>query len=271
MRHRLTDRVRRRVPYSQRRSPRAARRFAAHGAAGLVAVLVLLGPGTVASGLTNAKFESGSLEGWRALGNASFESSYTSIDVFGRAFLGGPIEAVEGECFAVIRNDLDTAAGVSETEAALGVDNGTLAALSSDVLLGVSSIRRSFSVAPGDTLSLQWSFDGDTDLGNPFVGDDFGLLTIEGEAFRLGSVLSGPPIWEGFQPFEYEFTSGGEVTLGLGVVEVLDAAGSQAKSRLLIDDVDLRRIEQTVTPEPTGLAALGLIALLGVRPGRRGG
>jgi hypothetical protein len=121
-----------------------------------------------------------------------------------------------------------------------------------------SAIFTEFTVLAGQTLSFQWQM-ATRDVGAGF-GLDYAFVAIGDTLFNLGSAAQATLPGSGdylaqtaWQTFSHTFAQGGTYRVALGVVDVLDFAGSTALSVSAV----------TAVPEPESvamlLAGLGLV------------
>jgi hypothetical protein len=161
----------------------------------------------------------------------------------------------------------EVTASFPDLESLLGLGAGALdpAPLNFVYASEGSALFQSVSVQAGDVLGFDWTF-----LSNDDGGADYAFLVIDGAVFDLStgsSLTSGTTYSYGFttgpQLFQSTpFASAGTVTIGFGVVDVIDGFSTSA---LIIDNVALAPI-----PEPSAFAALaGLGAHAQAAPRRR--
>jgi hypothetical protein len=129
-----------------------------------------------------------------------------------------------------------------------------------------SALLRSVQVSAGDRLSFDWMLSTMDTAGAGF-GLDYAFVVIGGQRFDLGTAaqadVPGAPyaMQTGWSRFDYVFTTGGTVSLGIGVVDVFDYTAS---TQLQLDNFSI-----TAVPEPEAhalmLAGLGLLGAVARR------
>jgi predicted heme/steroid binding protein len=160
----------------------------------------------------------------------------------------------------------EVTASFPDLESLLGLGAGALdpAPLNFVYASEGSALFQSVSVQAGDVLGFDWTF-----LSNDDGGADYAFLVIDGAVFDLStgsSLTSGTTYSYGFttgpQLFQSTpFASAGTVTIGFGVVDVIDGFSTSA---LIIDNVALAPI-----PEPSAFAALAGLGALALAATRR--
>jgi hypothetical protein len=152
----------------------------------------------------------------------------------------------------------DPLLGGWDLESALGFAPGAFDLSVLEQVTEGSAIFTEFTVLAGQTLSFQWQM-ATRDVGAGF-GLDYAFVAIGDTLFNLGSAAqatlpgSGDYLAQtGWQTFSHTFAQGGTYRVVLGVVDVLDFAGSTALSVSAV----------TAVPEPQSiamlLAGLGLV------------
>lgn len=99
-----------------------------------------------------------------------------------------------------------------------------------------SLVRQSFMLAAGDTLSFTWSF---ASVDDQFK--DHAFVVLNGQVITLATAPSTAS-----STFDYTFSSGGMVTLALGVIDTGDVLG--------VSSLTISGLTVTVVPEPATLA-----------------
>lgn len=203
-------------------------------AACAAALLLQLGaaPESQAVGVTNGSFESGTFEGWAAIGVTSIATA---------SFGSGP---TEGNYQALLTNGTGSVSDAA-LEAFLGVPAGTLDALSATLpgspnAIEGSAIKQSITVNAGDTVSFDFNFL--TNENPPTFFNDFAFVVTQfstalshADAAFLPS-LTVFNLETGFQTFSETMPSSGTFSLGIGIVDAGDAFFDAA---LLIDRVSV--------------------------------
>lgn len=143
-----------------------------------------------------------------------------------------------------------------DLELELGLEDGSLGFDSGDTSGG---INRTFTVQSGDVLSFYWNF-----LTNHNTPDsqrnDYAFVSVNDEIIRLADTFSDfttPGLYgfaqhTGKQKFSYVFTTTGDYTIGLGVIDVFDDTTTSA---LFVQAVPV--------PEPEPLTILGAATAMG--------
>lgn len=145
----------------------------------------------------------------------------------------------------------DPLLGGWDLESALGFAPGAFDLSVLEQVTEGSAIFTEFTVLAGQTLSFEWQM-STRDVGAGF-GLDYAFVAIGDTLFNLGSAAqatlpgSGDYLAQtGWQTFSHTFAQGGTYRVALGVVDVLDFAGSTALSVSAV----------TAVPEPQSVAML---------------
>jgi hypothetical protein len=238
-----------------------------------IAILASLLPTTAKAAIINGSFENG-LDDWQTIGDYRVDSAQgnsqaflstafnevISVDSNGQEIRGGnasPVTFITG----VAENSLEGFLGVSQFFGDSSLTNS----------IEGSAVKQTFAANAGETVSFSWNF-----LTNEAVGDnansnfnDFAFVTLSDNSqnlfFRLADTTteflasSNPSFFEetGFQTFSYTLPTGGEYTLGIGVVDVGEPT---VISGLLIDDV---QASPQAIPETNSAVSLLLLAAMG--------
>ena len=162
-----------------------------------------------------------------------FGEGESEVEVVGSAFGEG---ATDGESMALLHTDGEGAASQLEIEAFLGLAPGALDTLNDGDAVAGQAIKRALSVEAGDVITFDFNF-----IAGDFLFNDFGFVTINGEAVELADVISvvGSGSSSGFQTFTFTATESGSLVIGMGVMNdtttVLD-------SHLLIDNLRINDV-----------------------------
>ncbi len=183
--------------------------------------------------IINGSFENG-FNGWDTIGNNSIQPG---------AFLGsGP---TDGTNQALSINS----SGVPDfsLESFLGLTSGSLDGLGNGNATVGSAIKQTFTANAGDTISFDYNF-LTTETTPSFFNDfSFVSLTSVEELADTNSSFVGfvTPIAQetGFTTFTQTIAASGTYTLGIGVVNSIDAINA---SGILVDNVRIASV-----PEPT--------------------
>lgn len=221
---------------------------------------------------------------------APFASAATFSDTFDTGLSGwtalGDVALVNGTvalttASATFEDDIGLALNLSGHDPlAVGIPDGLeqglslpLGELDGDALSQAtegSALVRTFSVTAGDRLRFDWML-STVDTADSGFGLDYAFVVIDGQRIDLGTAASATPSGNapyaahtGWSTFEYVFTGSGSVTLGVGVVDVLDYTAS---SQLQLDNFSIAAV-----PEPETytmlIAGLGLIGAAARRRAR---
>ncbi len=229
----------------------------------LLAVVLLSGSHCFAGLVSNDSFES-AFASWAETGNTSIETAAFGVpppNLLNQALLNTGNGGVG-----------DNSVTVANLESFLNLTGGTLATVGpTPAASRGSAIKQSISgVSIGDTLSFSWNFV--TAETPPAIGTDFAFFSISrtggsNSASLLANTSSGlvPFAGGGFTAQTvyalggFTFLEAGDYTIGFGVVNSPDAF---IASGLLVDSVN-------TVPEPSALAGLGLLSLVGLLRRRR--
>ena len=191
----------------------------------------------------NGSFDSGAFAPWTTAGQTS---------VIGAL---GPVAPNDGPFQALL-----STGGSSVSDAVLaaffGIPAGAIDALVGSAIAG-SGIQQTFGVIAGEIYTFAYNFL--TNEGTPSVFNDTAFAVLNGQLFLLantnsafsGAAGTGFNEQTGWGTFAFIAPITGNLTLGFGVVDVLD---SVVDSALLVD---------ASVPEPAtlGLLGVGLLAL----------
>jgi hypothetical protein len=201
--------------------------------------------------LINGGFESGDFTGWSTIGETRIESA-----AFGSGPTEGAFQAFLSPAGRVEEPNtpVGNAVPAADLETFLALPAGSLDDISTGAVIEGSAIKRTFTARAGDVVSFDWNFltDEYTDLPEsafpptPDANDlAFVVITpLSTPLFRLADTFwtffLSPTAFLGETRFNERFSftipTTGTYMLGIGIVDVGDAAGS---SGLLIDNVVL--------------------------------
>lgn len=204
----------------------------------------------------------GGLTGWTVLGDVAIIDGVAALTTASASFEDdiGPSLNLSGKD--------PLAVGITDgLEQSLGL---ALGALDGDALSQAtegSAVLRSFNVSAGDRLSFDWML-STLDTAESGFGLDYAFIVIGGQRIDLATAASAAlpgsspyAAQTGWNTFEYVFSSSASVTLGIGVVDVLDAGAS---SQLRLDNFAIAAV-----PEPEAyamlIAGLGLVGAIARR------
>lgn len=222
----------------------------------LIPALALSFAAPFASAATFSDTFDNGLSGWTALGDVALVDGTVALTTASATF-----EDDIGLALNLSGND-PLAAGMPD-----GLEQGLslpLGAFDGDALSQAtegSALLRTFNVSAGDRLSFDWML-STMDTAETGFGLDYAFVGIDGQRIDLGTAASAASSGNtpyaahtGWSTFEYVFTGSGSVTLGVGVVDVLDYTAS---SQLQLDNFSIAAV-----PEPETyamlIAGLGLI------------
>jgi hypothetical protein len=183
---------------------------------------------------TISSFETGTLAGVSTIGNALITTS---------AYGATP---TDGQFQALLTTDFGAGgspASLTPLSTFLGINSSSLSGLGNGNPIEGSALKISgISAVAGQVLTLDWNFL--TDEKTPSFYNDFAFIFISSagtfELADTGAIFqfSPTPFIEetGYKSFEYQFTSNGTYTLGLGVLDSIDTA---VASGLLVDNIRL--------------------------------
>ena len=242
-----------------------------HSTAGVIS---LLGLGSLAiatpadAAVINGSFEN-DFNNWNTIGDVSTQTSS-----FGSSPTQGTSQALITNASSQNPDDFPEAAGTfnfsGNDTATVGVPGGLNDFLDipvsslpgSDSFLDFpqegAALQQTFTVQAGDMLSFDWNF-----LTNDTANRDYAFVALDGVSQLADTTASLSDSNTAFasetgsQNFSFEFSSGGEFTLALGVVDAGDVTQSSA---LLVDNV---QVTSQPTPVPEPLTILGSATALG--------
>jgi len=231
----------------------------------LIPALALSFAAPFASAATFSDTFDNGLSGWTALGDVAIVNGTVALTTASATF-----EDDIGLALNLSGHD-PLAAGMPD-----GLEQGLslpLGALDGDALSQAtegSALLRTFNVSAGDRLSFDWML-STMDTAASGFGLDYAFVVIDGQRIDLGTAASAAPSGNtpyaahtGWSTFEYVFAGSGSVTLGVGVVDVLDYTAS---SQLQLDNFAIAAV-----PEPETyamlIAGLGLIGAAARRRAR---
>jgi len=223
-----------------------------------LAVLAVLGAGSVSAGVINGGFESGDLTGWSFLG---------STMVLGAQ---GPIAPTGGSYMAEIASGGGaTQVDIPALESFLGLPAGSLASAFPGLYVPAygSAIAQTFSAGAGDTLTFNWNFATSEDVPSQYAG---AFLAIGGAGTMVAGLAdttrtdilnqsaagSGFSVMTAWGSATIVFEAAGTYTVGFGS---LQTQGSDMSSALFVDS------PESSVPEPSTLLLAVPAALLVIR------
>jgi len=231
----------------------------------LLPALVLCFATPFASAASFSDHFDGGLVGWTALGDVAIVDGVAALTTASASF-----EDDIGLALNLSGND-PLAVGMPDgLEQGLGLPLG---ALDGDVLSQAtegSALVRTFSVSAGDRLSFDWML-STLDTADNGLGLDYAFIVIGSQRIDLATAASAAQpgsspyaAQTGWNTFEYVFSTSASVTLGIGVVDVLDYGTS---SQLQLDNFAIAAV-----PEPETyamlIAGLGLVGAIARRRAR---
>lgn len=125
-----------------------------------------------------------------------------------------------------------------------------------------SAINTTIAAKTGDVLSFNWNFLTNDSSFDPEGVGDYAFLRVNDTVVKLGDTNSSLGLSStnfvqetGSQNFLYTFSTDGEYSLGLGIIDVIDTFDTSA---LVVNNIQLTSAK---TPEPTTI--FGLIISVG--------
>ena len=198
----------------------------------------------LAAGGAQAQANTGSLNGWDALGDVISQSGAITLT---SAYLDGDGDELHNVSGM-------SAHDVASLETAAGVAPYALDLSASEYATEGSIATQSFAVAAGQTLTFQWSFATHED-----VYQDHAFAVLGGQVFTLAT--AGQP-GAGWQTFSHTFASAGTVQFGIGVVDTVDVLG--------VSSLSVTNLAVSAVPEPqTALLMLAGVLAVGAVKRRR--
>jgi|GEM_PF-2205218 len=170
----------------------------------------------------NKGFEKGNLNNWQTAGSVAAKTSSSGY------------EPTEGKYQALLQN-IGQSASDTELETFLELEAGSLDAIGNGDVVEGSALKRTITVAAGDTLSFDWNFLTDESSQDY---KDFAFVML-GELNTLADINDVSSLFReqtGYSTYQHTFTKPGEYTVALGVVDVND---NSVKSGLLVDNFKL--------------------------------
>ena len=225
---------------------------------GSVVLSLGVGPATVAGSVGG--FESGSLEGWQAMGLPTVVEDYQR---YGWGLEPGPVvPALEGDFMVAMRSDMGVS--VADASAILGVDAAVFGDLTGEGATHVSAIWKTMDLSAGSTLSFLWAFDADTDFGNPDTDNDTAFLLIGDELITVESVYRQVIGGEhDGAVFQYTVGEDGPTTVAIGLIEALGESDLPGANLARVSDMSSTLLLDGVRAAPSPTACLGGLLLAG--------
>ncbi|BAZ48273.1 peptidase domain-containing protein [Nostoc sp. NIES-4103] len=201
-----------------------------------------LTPTTVSAAVLNGSFETGDFSNWITTGQTTVEDFNFGVT---------PADAGYQAVLETLQ-DTTTVSG-SDLESFLGLSNGSL---TTDGVIEGSAIKQTIVASSGDILSFSWNFLTDQ-VPPDSTFNDFAFFSLGNTVSSLADTFTPTTISfsrlaleTGYQTYSYTIPVAGTYTLGFGVV---DAGDSAVNSALVIDNVKLQAVDESMSS--TGVAA----------------
>ncbi|MGB7444135.1 MAG: hypothetical protein WA919_23970 [Coleofasciculaceae cyanobacterium] len=219
----------------------------------LSSVIGVFGVSLSSVAIVNGGFETGDFSQWQTLGRTFIEASDTYSFASREGIYYSRLDTVYPQPAPEFNSEIKTG-NFPELLEFMNLGASSLNALGNGQVFEGSAIKTVLSAEAGDILSFDWNFLSNARSQAQF--NDFALVTIAGTVNELADSFSNLVLSEsvfrnetGFRRFSYTFTTAGEYSLGVGVVDVGDGTEDAG---LLLDRFVLLRpapvIEQIAPP-----------------------